>query len=74
MPTVWANDLVRIADGFNPKMIFIGHEDEMGHKVYDRDPFWGDTTFSEPSLLDLLHSDYPTFLMVWGESYHYFQK
>lgn len=71
MPTVWANDLVRIAKGFNPKMVFIGHANELGHKIYDRDPFWGDTGFSEPSLKALLNSDFPSILMIWGESYHY---
>jgi len=71
MPTVWANDLVKITKGFNPKMVFIGHANELGHKIYDRDPFWGDTGFTEPSLKALLNSDYPSLLMIWGESYHY---
>ena len=40
-------------------------------KIDDRDPFWGDTEHSEPSLVEFLESDYPHLLMVWGESYHY---
>ena len=71
MPTNWTNELTRIAKGFNPELTIIGHEDELGHKVYDRDPFWGDTTFSEPSLVEFLNSDYPYLLMISSESYHY---
>jgi len=74
MPTVWANDLVRITRGFDPKMVFLGHANELGHPVYDRDPFWGDTVFSEPSLKALLKSDYPVLMTTWGESYHYMPK
>ncbi len=71
MPTVWANDLVRITRGVDPKMVFLGHANELGHPVYDRDPFWGDTVFSEPSLKALLNTDYPVIMMIWGESYLY---
>jgi len=71
MPTNWTNELSRIAKGFNPELTVIGHENELGHKIDDRDPFWGDTEHSEPSLVEFLESDYPHLLMVWGESYHY---
>lgn len=74
MPTNWTNELTRIAKGFNPELTIIGHEDELGHKVDDRDPFWGDTEHSEPSLVEFLNSDYPHLLMIWGESYHYLPK
>ena len=71
MPTNWTNELSRIAKGFNPELTIIGHENELGHKIYDRDPFWGDTTFSEPSLVEFINTDYPKLFMVWGESYFY---
>jgi len=71
IPTNWTNELTRIAKGFNPALTIIGHENELGHKVDDRDPFWGDTEHSEPSLVAFLNSDYPHLLMIWGESYHY---
>ncbi len=73
-PTNWTNELTRIAKGFDPEMTILGHEDELGHKVYDRDPFWGDTVFSEPSLKEFLSSGYPYLMMIWGESYHYIPK
>jgi len=71
MPTNWTNELTRIAKGFKPELTIIGHENELGHKVDDRDPFWGDTEHSEPSLVEFLNSNYPYLFLIWGESYHY---
>lgn len=74
IPTNWTNELIRIAKGFNPELTIIGHEDELGHPVHDRDPFWGDTEHSEPSLVEFLNSGFPYLFMIWGESYHYIPK
>ncbi len=71
MVTVWASHLPRIARGFRPRLTLLGHEDELGHPVDDRDPWWGDTTYSEPSLRAFYNSGFPYLRMMWGETFHY---
>ncbi len=72
--TVWASHLPRIAEGFSPELTLLGHEDELGHPVDDRDPWWGDTAWSEPSLRAFYRSSFPYLRMLWGESYHYLPR
>lgn len=74
LPPCWTNELYRIVKGFNPKLVIPGHENELGHTVDDRVPFWGDDTYLELTNSELYKSDYPTIQMTWGESYHYYQK
>jgi hypothetical protein len=64
MPNCWATDIVRLADGFRPKLIIPGHENEMGHTIDHREPFW--LTYNR-----LSKSPYPLMVMAWGEKYHY---
>jgi hypothetical protein len=50
--------------GFSPKLVITGHENELGHSVDHREPFW--LTY------DRLHeSPAPFLMMTWGESFHY---
>lgn len=74
LPPSWTNELYRIVKGFNPKLIIPGHENELGHSVDDRVPFWGDTAYLELTNDELFKSDYAVIQMIWGESFHYIQS
>ena len=74
MPSCWTNEIYRIVKGFDPQLVIPGHENELGHPVDDRVPFWDDSEFLELTYPQLKKSDYPLLLMTWGESYHYFPK
>ncbi|MCK5467945.1 MAG: MBL fold metallo-hydrolase, partial [Cyclobacteriaceae bacterium] len=71
LPPCWTNEIYRIVKGFNPKLVIPGHENELGHTVDDRVPFWDDSEYLELTYPELKTSDYPLVLMTWGESYHY---
>ncbi len=73
LPPCWTNEIYRIVKGFDPGVVIPGHENELGHGVYDRVPFWGDSEFLELTYPELKASGYPLILMMWGESYHYQQ-
>ncbi len=75
MPNCWTKDIVRVAKGFNPALIITGHENEMGHTIDHREPYWltyqrreGSDRFGGSSEVGY---DTPLILMTWGESYHY---
>lgn len=70
-PPNWTNELFRIVKGFNPKLVIPGHENELGHTVDDRVPFWGDHEYLDLTNEELYNSDYPVVQMTWGESFHY---
>lgn len=71
LPPCWTNEIFRIAKGFNPRLILPGHENELGHPMDDRVPFWGDAEFLQLTYPELKRSDYRTIVMTWGESIHY---
>lgn len=71
MPPCWTNEIYRIAKGFNPRLILPGHENELGHPVDDRVPFWGDAEFLQLTYPELKRSDFRTIVMTWGESIRY---
>jgi L-ascorbate metabolism protein UlaG (beta-lactamase superfamily) len=71
LPPCWTNEIFRIVKGFDPKLVIPGHENELGHGVYDRVPFWGDAEYLELIYPELKASDYPLILMTWGETYHF---
>jgi len=64
MPNCWSTDIVRLTEGFRPKVIIPGHENEMGHTIDHREPFW--LTYNR-----LKGAPYPLLVMAWGEKYHY---
>lgn len=50
--------------GFNPKMVISGHENELGHGIHSRHPYW--------RMHERMKSiPYPLVVMCWGESFHY---
>lgn len=75
MPNCWTTDIVRVAEGFNPAIIITGHENEMGHTIDHREPYW--LTYQRRDGSDRFGGsrdigyDTPLILMTWGESYHY---
>ncbi len=75
MPNCWTTDIVRVAKGFNPAVIITGHENEMGHTIDHREPYW--LTYQRREGSDRFGGSrdvgytYPLVLMTWGESYHY---
>ncbi len=75
MPNCWTRDIVRVAKGFNPALIITGHENEMGHTIDHREPYW--LTYQRKIGSDRFGGslnvgyDTPLILMTWGESYHY---
>jgi len=71
LPPCWTNEIFRIAKGFNPRLILPGHENELGHPVDDRVPFWGDAEFLQLTYPELKRSSYRTIVMTWGESVRY---
>ena len=64
LPNCWTTDISRMIRGFDPKLVITGHENELGHSVDHREPFW--LTYDR-----LQESDAPFLLMTWGEAFHY---
>ncbi|MFC1557193.1 MBL fold metallo-hydrolase [candidate division KSB1 bacterium] len=64
MPNCWTTDITRAARGFDPKVIITGHENELGHTIDHREPYW--LTYDRMS-----QTSYPLVLMTWGESFFY---
>ena len=75
LPNCWTSDIVRVAKGFSPALIITGHENEMGHTIDHREPYW--LTYQRREGSDRfggtkgLGYDTPLILMTWGESYQY---
>lgn len=71
LPPCWTNELLRIAEGFHPELVLPGHENELGHPIDDRVPFWGDSQFLQLTYPELKRSHFPVIVMAWGESIGY---
>lgn len=71
LPPSWTNEIHRVVQGFDPKLVIPGHENELGHTLDDRVPFWGDSEYLELTYNELKASNYPVVIMTWGETYHY---
>jgi len=69
MTNNWTNDLARMIRGFNPKLVLLGHQDELGHQMNDRVPYWGDAKFLGLNLEEAKAAGYPVVNMAWGESF-----
>jgi L-ascorbate metabolism protein UlaG (beta-lactamase superfamily) len=50
--------------GFDPKLVISGHENELGHGIHSRHPYWKMHERMKPI-------PYPVVVMAWGESFHY---
>ena len=60
----WANRLSDTVEGFNPKLVITGHENELGHTIDHRESYWA-------SFVKLNGVRKPSCLMTWGEVYWY---
>lgn len=60
----WAPKPQQVVQGFDPKLVIPGHENELGHGIDDRKPYW-------MSYERLQGIEYPFVVMTWGESYYY---
>ena len=58
----WTQPLKELVDGFNPKLVISGHENEMGHTINHRESFW--LSFQD---LKTIGRDY--VIMGWGEGF-----
>jgi len=64
MPNCWTTDIARLVAGIDPELVITGHENELGHSIDHREPYW--LTYDRMS-----RSPYPLVVMTWGESFHY---
>jgi hypothetical protein len=53
--------------GFDPDLVLSAHENELGHGIHSRHPFWKMHKRAESII-------YPLLVMSWGESFHYIPK
>ena len=58
------NEILRIANGFHLELILPGHENELGHPIDDRVPFWGDSQFLQLTYPELKRSAYRVIVMT----------
>jgi hypothetical protein len=75
MPNCWTTDIVRVVKGFQPAVVITGHENELGHTIDHREPYWltyqrreGSDRFGGSRELGYAT---PLILMTWGESFVY---
>lgn len=75
LPNCWTTDIVRVSKGFDPAVLITGHENELGHTIDHREPYWlsyqrrqGSDRFGGSKELGY---ETPLILMTWGESFHY---
>jgi L-ascorbate metabolism protein UlaG (beta-lactamase superfamily) len=55
----------RLYRGFQPRLVLPGHENEMGHSIDHREPYWlNENRLNNPGI-------FPWLQMAWGERYHY---
>jgi hypothetical protein len=55
----------RLAHGYRPKLIIPGHENELGHTIDHREPYW----LNYARMPEV--KKFPWVQMAWGEKYHY---
>ncbi len=73
MPNCWTTDIVRLVDGARPSVVITGHENEMGHTIDHREPYW--LTYERQTGSERFGGsrdvgyDTPLVLMTWGESF-----
>lgn len=60
----WTLHLNLLVDDFNPKLVITGHENELGHTIDHREPYW-------LSFQKLEQISKPYVLMTWGEYYKF---
>lgn len=71
MPNCWTTDIVRLVEGVDPRLVITGHENELGHTIDHREPYWltyerkeGSERFGGSREVGY---DHPLVVMTWGE-------
>ncbi|MHC4739135.1 MAG: MBL fold metallo-hydrolase [Planctomycetota bacterium] len=64
MPNCWTTDMSRTVRGFGTNLVISGHENELGHSIDHREPYW--LTYDRS-----INNSSPLVLMTWGESFYY---
>lgn len=64
MINIWASKFSRVVSGFDAELVIPGHENELGHGLFDRKPYW-------QSYEKMQEIGCPFVVLVWGESYYY---
>ena len=62
MVNCWIPEIVKTVEGVKPELIIIGHENEMGHTIDHREPYW----LTVQRFKDIKT---PYVMMAWGEFY-----
>lgn len=73
MTNNWTNDVFRMVRGFDPELVLPGHQNELGHQMNDRVPYWGDGEFLKLNFEEM-RAAYPTLDMTWGEKFLFVPK
>lgn len=60
----WAMEMRETIEGFSPRMVVSGHENEMGHSIDHREAFWL-TQYK----FDSMALTIPSVILCWGEGY-----
>lgn len=60
----WMPNMETAIAGIQPNLIITGHENELGHTIDHREPYW--LTFNKLKSITV-----PYVVMAWGEYYHY---
>lgn len=60
----WTLHFNEFVEDFDPQLVITGHENEMGHTIDHREPYW-------LSFQKLKYIRKPYILMTWGEYYKY---
>lgn len=60
----WAPALLKTIQGFAPKLVITGHENEMGHSVDHREAYW-------LTINKLENCQTPWIVLSWGEAFKY---
>lgn len=64
LPNCWTTEMPRVIAGADPAIVITGHENELGHSIDHREPYWLNTARLGEGI-----SRYIT--MTWGESFAY---
>lgn len=64
MPNCWTTDIARVTRGFKARVVVTGHENELGHTIDHREPYW--LTYRRAANIGC-----PLVLMTWGETFRY---
>ena len=63
----WSIPLENIVNGFSPRIVITGHENELMHSIDHREPYW--LNYERMKNITI-----PKIFMTWGENYYYIDE